>query len=92
MRDSTADRQETPKTKVRQKEKSQHPPISPLNRLNVLGMRTWGLTSMSVFFAVWMYTCSSPALFNGESSSVNKHYTAPTDSASPHVYGIRHSK
>ena len=29
---------------------------SPAKRLNVLGIRVWGLTSISTLLAVWMYT------------------------------------
>lgn len=49
------------------------PPIKPLNRLNVRGILTCGLTSIKTPFAVWMYTCNSPALFSGESSNVRRH-------------------
>jgi hypothetical protein len=31
--------------------------MRPLKRLNVRGIRTCGLTSISTFFVVWMYTC-----------------------------------
>ena len=37
-------------------------------------MRVRGLTSISTFFIVRMYTCSRPALFSGLSSNVNRHY------------------
>lgn len=50
-------------------------PMRPLNLLKVLGIRTWGLTSIRTPLAVWIYTWSRPALFRGESSSVSRHYT-----------------
>lgn len=49
-------------------------PINPPNRLNVRGIRVCGFTSMSTFLAVWMYTCSKPARFNGESNSINSDW------------------
>ena len=48
-------------------------PINPLNLLNVRGILTCGFTSIRTPLAVWMYTCSRPALFSGESSSVSRH-------------------
>ena len=48
--------------------------MRPAKRLKVRGIRTVGLTSMRTPFAVWMYICSFPALFNGESSNVRRHY------------------
>ncbi len=45
-------------------------PISPQNRLNVLGILTCGFTSIRTFLVVWMYTCSRPALFSGLSRSI----------------------
>ena len=70
------------------REGQEHVPISPLNRLNVRGMRTCGLTSMSTPLAVWMYTCSSPALLSGESRSVRRHYSSRR-SESPHYHPER---
>ena len=54
------------------------PPISPEKRLKVLGILTDGFTSINTPRTVWMYTWSNPALFSGESSSVNKHYALST--------------
>jgi hypothetical protein len=47
--------------------------IKPAKRLNVLGIRTLGLTSIRTPFAVWMNICNLPALLMGESRSVSRH-------------------
>ena len=49
-------------------------PISPQNLSKVRGMRVCGLISMSTFFSVLMYTCSSPALLRGLSNSISRHW------------------
>ena len=49
-------------------------PIKPANLVYVLGILVWGLTSINTFFAVWMYTCKSPARLRGESRSMSKHW------------------
>lgn len=49
--------------------------MRPAKRLNVLGIRTDGLTSISTPLAVWMYICSFPALLMGESRRVSRHWT-----------------
>lgn len=49
-------------------------PINPPNRFNVRGIRVWGLISINTFLAVWMYTCSKPARFNGESNNINRDW------------------
>ena len=48
-------------------------PMSPENRLKVLGILTLGLTSINTPLEVSIYTCSNPALLSGESRSVSKH-------------------
>lgn len=48
-------------------------PISPQNLSKVLGILVCGLISIRTFFSVWMYTCRSPALFNGLSININRH-------------------
>lgn len=49
-------------------------PINPANRLNVRGILVCGLTSISTFFSVRIYTCNNPALFNGLSISISRHW------------------
>lgn len=46
--------------------------MSPQKRGKVRGIRVWGLISISAFFSVWMYTCSSPALFSGLSINISR--------------------
>jgi len=48
-------------------------PMSPENRLKVLGILVCGFTSIKTFFCVRTYTCSFPALLSGLSSRVSKH-------------------
>lgn len=62
------------KLRLNENERCVDSPIRPPNRLNVRGIRVCGFTSISTFLAVWMYTCSKPARFNGESNSINSDW------------------